>query len=67
MTKEFAITLQRLGMILIVTVMVMDHYFFHIQERFILACAVISAILLATSITRLKLLEIKEKRETGLK
>lgn len=67
MTKEFAITLQRLGMILIVTVMVMDHYFLHIQKRFILACAVISAILLATSITRLKLLEIKENCETGLK
>lgn len=67
MTKEFAITLQRLGMILIVTVMVMDHYFLHIQKKFILGCAVISAILLATSITRLKLLEIKEKCETGLK
>lgn len=67
MTKEFAITLQRLGMILIVTVMVLDHYFFHIQNGFLLACAVISAILLATSITSLKLLEIKENCETGLK
>lgn len=60
MSKQIALAMQRVGMILIVTVMLLDHFVFQIEEDFILTCAIISAVLLAVSISRLKYIEAKE-------
>lgn len=60
MSKQIALAMQRVGMILIVTVMLLDHFVFQIEEDFILTCAIISAVLLAISISRLKYIEAKE-------
>ena len=60
MSKQIAFAMQRVGMILIVTVMLLDHFVFQIEEGFILTCAIISAVLLAVSISRLKYIEVKE-------
>lgn len=60
-TKGQALTLQRLGMVLIVTVMLTDRFLFSIREEFILVCAVISAAALILSITKLKLIEVREE------
>lgn len=66
MSKQIALIMQRAGMILIVTVMLLDQFFFQIEEAFLLTCAIISAVLLAVSITRLKSIEVKEEcRQTG--
>ena len=60
MSKQIALAMQRVGMILIVTVMLLDHFVFQIEEGFSLTCAIISAVLLAVSISRLKYIEAKE-------
>lgn len=65
MTKQIALTMQRVGMILIVTVMLIDHFVFQIEEGFILTSAILAAIFLAVSINRLKYIEIKEKGRQG--
>ncbi len=61
MTKEHALILQNIGMILIVTVMLMDHFIFTLQDGFLLACAIISAVLLITGIVTRKILEAREE------
>ena len=61
MSKQIALIMQRAGMILIVTVMLLDQFVFQIEEAFLLTCAIISAVLLAVSITRLKYIEVKKE------
>lgn len=61
LTKPQALTLQRLGMILIVTVMLTDRFLFPLKEGFLLTSAVISAAALILSITSLKLIQVKEE------
>ena len=46
--------LQAMGCNLIVTVMLLDHFFFSIQEGFILAAACLSAVLLIAGIQIVK-------------
>lgn len=66
MSKQIALTMQRAGMVLIVTVMLINQFVFQIEEGFLLTCAIISAVLLAVSITRLKYIEVKEEsRQAG--
>ena len=66
MSPPIALIMQRAGMILIVTVMLLDQFDFQIEEAFLLTCAIISAVLLAVSITRLKYIEVKKEcRQAG--
>ncbi len=61
MTKERALILQNIGMILIVTVMLMDRFVFTLQDGFLLVCAVISAVLLGTAIVVRRIFEAREE------
>lgn len=61
MTKEHALILQNIGMILIVTVMLMDHFVFTLQDGFLLVCAIVSAALLIIGIVSRKILEVREE------
>lgn len=61
MSKQIVLVLQRVGMMIIVTVMLLDHFVFRISEEFILTIAIVSAILLTVSINVLKCIEIREE------
>ena len=54
MSKTQGPQLQAMGCILIVTVMLLDHFFFSIQEGFVLAAAILSAALLIAGIQIVK-------------
>lgn len=58
--------LEAFGSILIITVMLTDHFLFSIQDGFILACAILSAITLAIGIRTVKYWDDVKLREESL-
>jgi len=50
MTRRTGLYLQNIGMTIIVTVMLLDHYVFALSENYILTCAIISFVLMAIGI-----------------
>ena len=61
MTKSLAESMKIMGSIIIVTVMLIDHFIFSVSDGFILVCAIISAILLSVSIVWLKIDEVRSE------
>lgn len=62
MSKRQGQRLQGMGCVLILTVMLVDHFLFSIQEGFILAAACLSAALLIAGIRMVKLAEIRQEQ-----
>lgn len=62
MSKRQGQRLQGMGCVLILTVMLVDHFLFSIQESFILAAAGLSAALLIAGIRMVKLAEIRQEQ-----
>ena len=54
MSRQRGLQLEAFGSILIVTVMATDHFLFSVQDGFILACAIVSAISLIIGIRAVK-------------
>ena len=54
MSRQRGLQLEAFGSILIVTVMVTDRFLFSVQDGFILACAIVSAISLIIGIRAVK-------------
>ena len=54
LTRDLGLQLQYFGCVLIVTVMLTDRYLFGVQNKFILTCAIISAIFLTAGIRIVK-------------
>ena len=44
MSRQRGRQLQGFGCVLIVTVMLIDHFLFTLQDNFVLACAIVSAV-----------------------
>lgn len=64
MRRKQALFLQNIGMLLIVTVMAADRFWFAVPEEMILLCAVISSILLITAIYLKKKDELDADRQS---
>jgi hypothetical protein len=54
MTRQQGVNIQTAGMLIIVSVMLLDKFIFSIQEEFILVCAIISVVLMAVGIRAVK-------------
>lgn len=61
MSRGLGVALQNSGMIIIVTVMLIDRFLFQIQDGFIFICACVGTILLGAGILILKKYDMKEK------
>lgn len=54
MSRQRGLQLEAFGCVLIVTVMLIDHYLFSLQRNFLLGCAILSAIALTVGIRAVK-------------
>lgn len=63
LSRRRGLQLEAFGSILIVTVMLTDRFLFGIQDGFILACAVVSAVTLAIGIRTVKRADEEAARE----
>lgn len=63
MSRQRGLQFEAFGCILIVTVMLIDRYLFGLQDGFILACAIVSAITLTIGIRAVKLADEKIEAE----
>lgn len=63
MSRQRGLQFEAFGCILIITVMLIDRYLFGLQDGFILACAVVSAITLIIGIRTVKLADEKAEEE----
>ena len=60
MSRQRGRQLQGFGCVLIVTVMLIDHFLFTLQDNFVLACAIVSAVALIVGIRVVKLADGQE-------
>ncbi|WP_191378651.1 hypothetical protein [Flavonifractor sp.] len=61
MSRQRGRQLQGFGCVLIVTVMLIDHFLFTLQDNFVLACAIVSAVALIVGIRVVKRADDQEQ------
>lgn len=65
LTRQQGLHLEAFGSLLIITVILTDHFLFGVQDGFILACAILSAITLTIGIRTVKYWDdLREEQET---
>ncbi len=62
MSKKTATKIEWIGCIMIVEAMLFSHFVIMIPEPIMLAIAIVAFILMATSMVRLKIIEVQEEK-----
>lgn len=65
MSRQRGLQFEAFGCILIVTVMLIDRFLFALQDNFVLACAVVSAVALIIGIRAVKQADERAQKDTN--